>query len=100
MNNNWLLDLIEILISWLARIPILPIIILFFLVGVFIGFFLVINPALAIEVQRRFYAKINWKMEPISMSKEVCNTRIMGWLLIILLLAILVFILAQKSIFL
>lgn len=100
MNNKQLLDLMEILIAWLAGIPILPILILFSLIGVFIGFFFFIKPALAIEIQRRFYAKINWKIEPISMAKEIRNTRIMGWLLIILLIAALALVLAQKSIFL
>lgn len=100
MNNAQLLDIMEILIYRLAGIPIVPILILFYIIGLFIGFFLVIKPALSIEIQQKFYAKINWKMEPISMPKEIRNTRIMGWLLIILLLAILVFILAPRAIFL
>lgn len=90
----------EILIARLLGIPIVPILILFYIIGLFIGFFLIIKPTLGIGIQQKFYAKINWKMTPISMSKEVRNTRLMGWLLIILLLAILVFILAQKVMFL
>ena len=47
-----------------------------------IGIFLVSRPAMAIELQRRFYARINWRMEPISMEKELRNTRIMGGIVI------------------
>jgi hypothetical protein len=60
------------------------ILILISVISIFIGFFLFLNPALAIEVQRRFYEKINWRMEPISMPKEIRNTKIMGIFLIIM----------------
>lgn len=68
---------------------------LFSLLGLGIGFFLVKKPAMAIEIQRRFYAKINWRIEPISMQKELRNTRIMGLILIVLLLATLFFFLPR-----
>ena len=100
MNNKQLLDLMEILLAWLTRIPMLPTLILFFLIGMFIGFFFVIKPELAIEIQRRCYARINWRIEPISLQKEIRHTRMMGWLLIAFLIAALVLILARKSIFL
>jgi len=61
-----------------------------------IGFLLAKKPRLAIELQRRFYAKINWNIEPISMPKELRNTRIMGILLIILSLATVFIILRKK----
>lgn len=61
--------------------------ILFCLIGLLIGIFLMINPVLAIEIQRRFYEQINWRIEPISLEKELRNTRIMGFLLIILSVA-------------
>ncbi len=61
-----------------------PILLLISLASIIIGLFLVINPAAAIEVQRRFYEKINWRIEPISMQKELRNTKIMGIFLIIL----------------
>ncbi len=48
-----------------------------------LGLFLFCKPALAIELQRRFYAKINWRMEPISMPKEIRNTRCMGLFIIV-----------------
>jgi len=53
------------------------------LIGIAIGLILFYNPALGIELQRRFYEKINWRMEPISMYKEIRNTRFMGLALII-----------------
>lgn len=64
------------------------------IVGVFsliIGLLLAINPAVSIEFQRRFYEKINWRMEPISMEKEIRNTRIMGIFLIVVSIFILIF---------
>lgn len=48
-----------------------------------IGLFLAIKPALAIEAQRRFYLMINWRVEPVSMQKELRNTRIIGIFLVV-----------------
>lgn len=56
-----------------------------------LGFLLFLNPVLAIEIQRRFYTKINWRIEPISMSKEIRHTRLMGMFLIFLTLLIIIF---------
>jgi len=42
------------------------------------------NPQAAIHIQQRFYAKINWKLEPIDLAKELRNTRIMGAISILL----------------
>ena len=47
------------------------------------GLFLFLKPSLAIELQKKFYEKINWRIEPVSMPKEIRNTRIMGLFLII-----------------
>lgn len=63
------------------------IIIIFSVFGVCIGLTLAFKPEFAIEIQRRFYEKINWRIEPISMPKEIRNTRIMGWFLIIVVVA-------------
>ena len=52
--------------------------------GLAVGLFLIVNPSLGIEIQRRFYEKINWKIEPISLSREIRNTRLIGWFLLIL----------------
>jgi len=62
----------------------LPLLILMAFVSLLLGFFLFLKPASAIELQRRFYEKINWKIEPISIPKEIRNTKLMGLFLIIL----------------
>ena len=49
-----------------------------------IGLFVFFRPAAAIEFQRLFYEKINWRIEPISMAKEIRNTKIMGLFLVII----------------
>lgn len=56
-----------------------------------VGVFLFFRPVAAIEVQRRFYEKINWRIEPISMTKEIRNTKIMGLFLVIISLAAVVY---------
>ncbi|MEE8317829.1 MAG: hypothetical protein V3S13_02840 [Candidatus Omnitrophota bacterium] len=60
--------------------------------GLFIGIFLFFRPDLAIEIQRRFYEKINWRIEPISMPKEIRNTRIMGLFLVFISLVTTVYV--------
>ena len=74
----------------------LPILILILLFSLSVGFLLAIKPALAIEMQRRAYEKINWRIEPISMSKEIRNTKIMGVLLLAITLATVVYMLIAK----
>ena len=44
-------------------------------------------PGRVIAFQQRFYLRINWRMEPVSMAKEVRNTRFMGAVLVLLGLA-------------
>ncbi len=70
--------------------------ILFFVFDLFIGLFLIIKPELAIEMQKIFYAQINWRIEPISMQKEIRNTRIMGWFLLFVSLVTLFFVFTRK----
>lgn len=48
------------------------------IIAVALGLFLLLRPQGAIELQRRFYAGINWRIEPIDMRKEIYHTRIMG----------------------
>jgi len=60
----------------------IPIMIL--IVSLAIGVFLFLKPASIIEIQRKFYEKINWRVEPISMPKEIRNTKIMGLSLILM----------------
>ena len=52
-----------------------------FLNAVF-GIFLILKPEKTIKIQIKFYALINWRMEPLSWEKEKRNTRWMGMLLI------------------
>jgi hypothetical protein len=49
----------------------------------FLGLFLVRAPARAIDIQKKFYFLINWRMEPVDVPKEIRNTRIMGVFLIV-----------------
>ena len=53
------------------------------LFSVIFGLLIYLRPQLTIEAQERFYAKINWRIEPISVSREVRNTKIMGLSLIV-----------------
>lgn len=62
---------------------ILPILISISLSSLIIGLFIFLKPIRAIEIQKKFYAKINWRIEPISMQKEIRNTKIMGFFLIV-----------------
>ncbi|MBF0384607.1 MAG: hypothetical protein HQL27_01920 [Candidatus Omnitrophica bacterium] len=41
------------------------------------------RPLAVIRFQQRFYELINWRIEPVSMEKEIRNTKIMGMTLII-----------------
>lgn len=72
---------------------VLPYIILILIValGLFLGLFLFLRPSLAIQIQKKFYEKINWRIEPVSMVREIRNTKIMGlFLLGISLLAVVI----------
>ena len=44
-------------------------------------------PKQTIRFQQFFYSKINWRMEPIDLKKEIRNTRIMGIFLIAVAIA-------------
>jgi len=50
------------------------------------------NPSLAIRLQQKFYEKINWRIEPINLTKELKNTRIMGFISLILSIVLLIYI--------
>jgi len=47
------------------------------------GIMLIIVPRKVIDLQIALYRPFNWKLEPISMEKEIRNTRIMGWTLVL-----------------
>jgi len=59
--------------------------------GIIIGLFVFFKPELTIEIQRRFYEKINWRIEPISMPKEIRNTKAMGIFLVIISIATMIY---------
>jgi len=52
-------------------------------VGIMLGLFVFFKPELTIEIQRKFYEKLNWRIEPISMPKEIRNTKIMAISLVV-----------------
>ena len=43
-----------------------------------LGLWLIKRPRKAIDMQIAFYRRINWKMEPLDLKREILNTRIMG----------------------
>lgn len=47
-------------------------------IAVIAGALVAWRPKKAIDIQIAFYRFINWKLEPVSMEKEIRNTRIMG----------------------
>lgn len=49
--------------------------------GIVIGFFVFQKPQETIAIQKKFYENINWRMEPISMPKEIKSTKLMGFFL-------------------
>jgi len=65
------------------------------LIGLIAGVFLLFKPYSAIKIQIKFYEKINWRIEPISMKREIRNTKIMGIAIILISLVALIFIKKQ-----
>lgn len=61
------------------------------IVSIAMGLFLFFKPFLAIELQKRFYRLINWRIEPVSMQKEIRNTKLMGLFLIVVTLFALIY---------
>jgi len=47
------------------------------------GHFVYTNPEKIIDIHKKFYRLINWRMEPISIPKEIRNTKRMGLFLIL-----------------
>ena len=91
MYRQKLLEFAELCVARLGGIPLLPFIMVISVIGVGIGCMLIAYPAAAIEIQKRFYEKINWRMEPISMPREIRNTRLMGVAVIVFLAVIVSF---------
>jgi hypothetical protein len=53
-----------------------------FLGSIILGLFLIVRPLHTIELQKQFYLRINWRMEPVNLSLEIRNTRIMGFIVL------------------
>ncbi|PIU41748.1 MAG: hypothetical protein COS99_03770 [Candidatus Omnitrophica bacterium CG07_land_8_20_14_0_80_42_15] len=53
------------------------------------------KPKKVIQIQISLYRPFNWKLEPISMEKEIRNTRVMGLVLLILGILSLIYILVR-----
>jgi len=51
--------------------------------GCILGGYVFLRPRKIIDLQIRFYALINWKVSPISMDKEIRNTKMMGFIVIL-----------------
>jgi hypothetical protein len=60
---------------------------IFCLLSAAMGIFLLRYPKSAIELQKKFYACINWRIEPINLEKEIRNTRLMGGILLVVFLS-------------
>ena len=56
------------------------------------GLFIFRYPTKTFEIQRQFYALINWRIEPISLEKEIRNTKIMGVFLIFFVIVAFVYV--------
>lgn len=57
--------------------------ILISVIGIIVGLFVFFKPELTIEIQKKFYERINWRIGPVSMQKEIRNTKIMGIFLVV-----------------
>lgn len=53
-------------------------------IAIVLGALVAWKPKKTIEIQIAIYRPFNWKVEPISMEKEIRNTRIMGLVVLIL----------------
>lgn len=56
------------------------------------GLFIYCKPLKAFEIQKRFYELINWRIEPISVQKEIRNTRLMGVFLVLFVIGALLYV--------
>ena len=73
--------------EWVKDLPFQLILGVLAFLSLLSGVFLLFRPDQAIAIQQKFYHFINWKIEPVSMAKEVRNTRIMGLIFIAIALA-------------
>jgi hypothetical protein len=87
MDKKQLSELMESAVAWVSSLPLRTAVGVFSAISLLIGFMLMLRPSFAIEIQKKFYAKINWRIEPISIEKEIRHTRLMGLFTVIFLLA-------------
>jgi hypothetical protein len=87
MDRARLVNLAESTIDWLSRIPPKRVAWIFSIMGLLISLLFILKPSLAITIQKKIYEKINWRLEPILMGKEIRNTRLMGIFLFVFILA-------------
>lgn len=80
MSHHPSLELYNVRSIFMTILPIISLIGI--LISVTFGLLLSLRPGSAIEMQKKFYHRINWNIEPVSMAKEIRNTRIMGFILI------------------
>jgi len=52
-------------------------------IAIIFGGLIAWKPRKTIDIQSALYRPFNWKLEPISMEKEVRNTRIMGTIVLV-----------------
>lgn len=62
-------------------------------IAIIFGALVAWKPKKTIDIQIALYRPFNWKLEPVSMEKEIRNTRIMGLTVLILGILSLVYIL-------
>lgn len=89
----------EIMLNAATKLPWKVIMAWVVLFGLGVGLFLILQPDAAIRIQTKVYAKINWRMTPICLKKEIRNTRLMGIFLCFSLLLILLFVALAKRAF-
>ncbi len=77
-----------VICSYCMQLTIVVIVIVF-------GALIAWKPKKVIDMQTALYRPFNWKLEPISMEKEIKNTRIMGMTLFILGTLVFIYILLK-----
>ncbi len=69
----------------------------FVIMAMALGVWYLRQPQRVIETQKAVYRLFNWNLEPISMTKEIRNTRIMGAAVIILGIITMIYIMLEKA---
>ena len=72
------------------------VLIIFAVLNIIIGIFLFRRPDSAIQIQKNFYLLINWRIEPVSIKKEIRNMKIMGLFLIVISIITIIFVLRWR----